>query len=357
MKTIVHRFPLQPFEIPHFFAEQPFSVVDIETTGLSFRYHQVMLIGMMHFEGEEGVLTQFFAENLREEKELLTAFQQSLQGETYLLTFNGASFDIPFLKERFKKYGLHFPLREIRHFDLLQLIRRYGSHLELENLKLKTIERFLGIFREDTITGKDSVDLYKAYLKAPSPSLEKTILLHNYEDIYYLFKITKIIEHFSTKFRFLKETSLTLTRAGAPLDLFYYPEDFAIKKQTLTLKGKTTQLPQEKELIYFTPDYNFSWEPAQGTFSLALPVKELTLPTGDQVHCLSLGELKLSLEVLDQYLHSYSGYLEGHLIIDPQDEESMICLIKVVNEILANLFTQSSPSLEETIPATPYGHP
>ena len=169
-------------------------VFDIETTGLSHKYNKVILIGIMYNSNNQTIIKQFFASRESEEKEILVEFISSISKFSNHISFNGISFDIPFLNARFKKYDINFSLDKINDYDILRFVKHYKDVLSLENYKLKTIEKLLGIKRLDTISGKESIDLYKEFIQTNHKDIKSKILLHNYEDIYYLGKLLKIKE-------------------------------------------------------------------------------------------------------------------------------------------------------------------
>lgn len=167
-------------------------VFDIETTGLSPKYCKVILIGVLFNENNKTIIKQFFAENEDDEMELLLAFKDKFGSFKNHITFNGITFDIPFLNSRFAKYNIDFYLNKSEDIDILRLIKPYKEKLALSDCKLKTIEKYIGIHREDTISGKESVQIYKEFIETKSIDLKNKILLHNYEDIYYLGLLLKI---------------------------------------------------------------------------------------------------------------------------------------------------------------------
>lgn len=180
-----------PLDIPknHF-------VFDIETTGLNSNYCKVILIGILYIENNKTVIKQFFAPSQEFEKELLIEFLSHIKDFEYHITFNGLTFDIPFLNSRFKKHSIDYTIDKSRDIDILRLVKPYKENLSLSDCKLKTIEKYLGIERDDTISGKESADLYKEFEKTQDIDLKEKILLHNYDDIYYLgqmFRIRDII--------------------------------------------------------------------------------------------------------------------------------------------------------------------
>jgi uncharacterized protein YprB with RNaseH-like and TPR domain len=174
-----------------------FVVLDIETTGFSRDKCSIILIGIIIKTNNNLISTQIFCESLYEEKEMLLHLKDTLSSldEFFLITYNGYSFDIPFINNKFKKYNIDYQIENIYNFDIYRLIRANKKLLNLERYNLKSIEKFLGIERKDTISGKDSVQLYFEYLKTKNIKILNKILLHNQEDILYLLQILKILNY------------------------------------------------------------------------------------------------------------------------------------------------------------------
>ncbi|SHH25189.1 ribonuclease H-like domain-containing protein [Tepidibacter thalassicus] len=179
-------------------------VFDIETTGLSPKYNKVILIGILYIKNNQTIIQQFFAHNTDEEKEILFYFKEIFKNFKNHITFNGHRFDIPFLNQRFEKNNLNFFIDKNKNIDILKIVKPYKQKLGLENCKLKTVEKLIGIERKDTISGKESIDLYKKFELNKDENLKKKILLHNYEDIYYLGKLFKIKDIIDTNEKFIE---------------------------------------------------------------------------------------------------------------------------------------------------------
>ena len=78
-------------------------IFDIETTGLSAqRGNKIILTACMTADGKGSKITQFLAETPYEEDRVLMSTMEFLceEGVDYLITYNGATFDIPFVKQR-----------------------------------------------------------------------------------------------------------------------------------------------------------------------------------------------------------------------------------------------------------------
>lgn len=138
---------------------------DIETTGLSQRRDKITVVGI--YDGRE-VKSYIKGINLDDIVEEFSKYR-------LLVSFNGARFDLPFIKSQFPE----IEFRQL-HVDLLYPLRRIGY-----NGGLKNIEKKLGISRsEDTagLSGFDAVRLWKQYERGDQEALDK-LLKYNKEDV------------------------------------------------------------------------------------------------------------------------------------------------------------------------------
>lgn len=138
--------------------------LDIETTGCSSS-SQITVVGLY-----DGSRTRTFiaGDNLDQLPEVLEQYAM-------LVTFNGASFDLPFLRRRFPD----LPADHL-HLDLMHALRRIGLRGGL-----KAIERRVGIQREDdlkNLDGWDAVRLWREYCAGCEESLD-TLVRYNAADI------------------------------------------------------------------------------------------------------------------------------------------------------------------------------
>ena len=184
MKTIEKTFPLpRELSFPEEIELKNCLFFDIETTGLSREHHHVYLIGVLCQKGDHFHLCQWLAQNPSQEGELIRSFFTFAKGFRTLISFNGEHFDYPFLVSRKQRLGLSVPEPDCSQLDLYLLVRKYKSLLGVENGKQKTLERFLGIFREDLYSGKELISIYESYVREPEWEKEKILLLHNEEDV------------------------------------------------------------------------------------------------------------------------------------------------------------------------------
>lgn len=169
--------------------------IDIETTGFVARSSKLYLIGCAYFKDDSWHTAQFFADRYSDEEELLNEFADFAADHKILVHFNGNTFDIPYLKAKFREYGITLDLDVFEGIDIYRRINPYKDFLLLENCKQKTVERFLGLDREDRFSGGELIDVYSRYCLNPDPADKELLLLHNYEDVKGMLEITPILAY------------------------------------------------------------------------------------------------------------------------------------------------------------------
>jgi uncharacterized protein YprB with RNaseH-like and TPR domain len=169
--------------------------IDIETTGLSPKTADLYLIGVSYRQGNTWHIVQFMAESIDHEKEILINFQTLLKDFKYVVHFNGNRFDIPFLQEKFSKYGLNDAFENVESFDLYKKISPYKLQLGLPDCKQKTIELYLGIDRKDKYDGGKLIPVYKEFVEDKDPEKLRLLLLHNFEDVKGMFELLPMMRY------------------------------------------------------------------------------------------------------------------------------------------------------------------
>jgi len=140
--------------------------LDIETTGLSFDGDSVTCVGV---SDGVGVAAFVRGQNLHD-------FPDALRGVELLVTYNGASFDLPVLRHAFPQVNFD----RFHHIDL-----RYPLHRLGVKGGLKGAERALGIARPEEIAGVDgfmAVLLWQEH-RAGSVTALDTLLSYCLEDV------------------------------------------------------------------------------------------------------------------------------------------------------------------------------
>ena len=169
---------------------------DIETTGLSARKSTLYLIGALWFEDNEICIRQWFNEDGYAENELIESFNDFCNNFTHLIHFNGATFDVPYIREKASKHNLTTDnIENLIQIDIFKEIRSYKNLFGLDNMKQVTLEKFLKIHREDTYSGGELINVYQRFVARPDKEREHLLLLHNHDDLLGMINITNILNY------------------------------------------------------------------------------------------------------------------------------------------------------------------
>jgi len=154
--------------------------LDLETGGLTTS--PVFLAGTMHWNGETFVLRQYFARHYGEEAPLLAALAEQVRGFEFMVTYNGKSYDAPFLRGRAVTHGVSLTLPP-RHVDLLHIARRRWRD-ELPDCRLQTIERHVcGKWRSGDVPSDEVPGLYHDFVRDGDPWRLIPVFHHNLLDV------------------------------------------------------------------------------------------------------------------------------------------------------------------------------
>ncbi len=257
-------------------------VLDIETTGLS-SYASIYMLGFICVD-ENPRLIQWFAENPEDEYQMLYQLIRFIDCFDKILTYNGNSFDIPFIKKRMSFYKIRFTQKHHDFHDLFQDIRPYKKILSLDNLKQKSLELRFNINRKDSYSGKELISIYKEYLKNSSEDLMQLLFLHNMEDIlgllelsqfYAYIKIIDLIKNNKLAFQSItakaynNNLEIQIIINNPLFTLITLPEALAINTShfgiSINSKGLIISAPLIAEtLYYFFEDYqNYYYLPQE----------------------------------------------------------------------------------------------
>jgi uncharacterized protein YprB with RNaseH-like and TPR domain len=155
--------------------------LDIETLGLFSR--PIILLGIGTIENGSLSVHQYLLRDIAEEQAALMATLSHLSADRpALVTFNGKSFDIPYVSDRLAYYGME-SLADIPHFDMLHFSRRRWKD-QFPSLRLTALEReILGVYRDDDIPGQMVPEFYEVYLKTGNCGPLVPIIEHNRQDV------------------------------------------------------------------------------------------------------------------------------------------------------------------------------
>lgn len=161
-------------------------VVDLETLGLSGA--PVFLFGLAHLSATGLEVHQYLARTGAEEPAALVLALDALRRAQAMVTYNGRTADVPWLRQRAAYYGVG-PLPQVLHLDLLHPTRhRYRArHLDgsLSDFRLPTVERHLvGILRDMLdVPGAYVPYFYKQYEEKGNIGPLVPIIDHNRADL------------------------------------------------------------------------------------------------------------------------------------------------------------------------------
>ncbi|MBR6771423.1 MAG: ribonuclease H-like domain-containing protein [Lachnospiraceae bacterium] len=237
MRTLRQTIPSPPNTYPLEKITHPDKILflDIETTGFTAKSSYLYLIGTAYCEKGQWFVKQWFANDYREERKILSAFFQFAMNYTHLIHFNGNNFDLPYLVQKCKQYDLPYTFYRFEGIDIYRRVSPYKSLLPLDNCKLKTIEQFLGIQREDRFSGGELISVYHDYVKNPTDFALQALTLHNAEDIAGMLQILPILAYHDL---FIDGLSAQKVQAN-----YYYDLDGQQKQELVMKLTLPTPLP------------------------------------------------------------------------------------------------------------------
>jgi len=144
--------------------------LDIETTGLSYEYAVITVVGIYLVNGVDDRLMQVVGMDVTRDNLL-----ESLAGVNKIYTYNGSRFDLPFIHGSLE-VDLATPFS---HHDLM--FDCWGRNL---CGGFKAVEQQLGIPRKlQGMSGWDAVRLWWQYMDYGDCDALTTLLEHNVEDV------------------------------------------------------------------------------------------------------------------------------------------------------------------------------
>lgn len=271
---------------------------DIETTGLSSASASVFLIGTITFSENKWRLTQWMAQEPQEESLILQTFLDIAAEKKVLLHFNGTTFDIPFVRARSQKWNLKEPseaamvLEHMQSIDFYQKLKPLKKLYHMERFTQQVLEQFSGWHRDDRLTGKQMIDLYKKYIASKEPKLADLLLLHNHDDLLGMLRILPL-----TNVLVMMHSSIVSD--AAEIKTIYDKQNTAIHFQFTSVLPFPEAITREAE--WNSCDCHLELTKTTGTFTIQIYSGELLyffpdyknyyyLPAEDQAIHKSIGE-------------------------------------------------------------------
>ena len=173
-------------------------VFDIETTGLSPRNSHLYLLGILWPEENELRSCQFFLDRPSGEAQLLREFMDYVRRladrrACRLVHYNGSTFDLPYIDAKCRQYNIENVLSRLPGTDVYRCMRPLQVCLGLSSMRQKDLETCMGISREDTMSGRELIEVYREYLLTGDPALLEMLKLHNSDDISGLYALLPVL--------------------------------------------------------------------------------------------------------------------------------------------------------------------
>jgi uncharacterized protein YprB with RNaseH-like and TPR domain len=162
--------------------DSDFLFLDLETMGL-FAGQPLVVAGIARLGSDNTIIVdQYVVRDFPDELALLAEVNRQVAAHRVLVTYNGKSFDLPFLIGRSAYYGIKLKSPKV-HFDLLHFSRRAWRGA-LDGCSLRSIEQaILGLSRETDLPGELVPEFYYEYLRTGNAGFLKPIVDHNRQDV------------------------------------------------------------------------------------------------------------------------------------------------------------------------------
>lgn len=195
---IAHRFsnshPLHLYS-SSLYNKEDFIIFDIETLGLFNR--PIILFGVARISNGQLLINQYLLRTIKEEPAAINGVLSHIHENSVFMTFNGRTFDVPYIKERLAYYRMKENL-ERPNFDILHFSRRAWKE-KVPNCRLNTLEKYLfGTTRKDDVPSVLVPDFYDTYMRRKNIGPLIPIIEHNKRD---LVTLTNIFSKLHEKWR------------------------------------------------------------------------------------------------------------------------------------------------------------
>ena len=304
-------------------------VFDIETTGLYPVRDRIVSASFADPDGSG--LVQYFTESPEAEDFTVSCILRELEDCDAVITYNGNTFDLPFLLARSRKFGIADRLPLIRHVDIYRWLKSYWPLAEsMESMRQKAVEEVLGLAgdRTDMINGGECIELYTEYLRLGREEAKELILLHNADDVRQLAAITnklsflpyaRIAFEQGLYLRFPAEASLI------PREYRVMTGPFKLDIKNITVNGRID--PPCVPTSYFRDGFDLQ-AGADGKFTL-----RITLMNSSDIYFADLQDLPV-----DPYTYKgYAGSEQGYLVLSDPDGIKYDACLKLAGDLITTL--------------------
>jgi len=185
---LLERFP--KFKVLSAVPREKLAVIDIETSGFTPAL-PIFLVGVLTFEPNPKKRI-FLARHPVEEPAMLKEAVSVIADKACVITYNGASFDLPMLEKRCNR--LDVPFQKPFNVDLLPIVRKLIGQ-EVPDCKLKTIERIvLQYERYNDPASSEVPEIYQRFFLEQNPDILQDVIDHNKKDLTSLVEIWSYLD-------------------------------------------------------------------------------------------------------------------------------------------------------------------
>lgn len=288
-------------DIQKYFTSERICFFDIETTGFSRKNNIVYLVGLLLKNVNSNyLLKQYLIQSKDEEKKLLKLLIEDFKYNQLLVNYNGDTFDIPFLNSKYKKHNIDYKIPLNKSFDLYKIVKENRDLLDLKNTKLKTIEKYLGINREDKLSGKECITLFYEYMNNNALDSKKLILKHNYDDLYYLPYTLKILDVIDDK------KTIVLPNANRNIDkLILKIKQIEMDNDIFTIECEINPIPIE-QIYEYKDSYNIEWNTRKGQLTIQFQIKNSILSSMEKCQYVDLKDFNIDNSITIKDITNFS---------------------------------------------------
>ena len=304
-------------------------VFDIETTGLYSARDKIISASFIDPDGSD--LVQFFTEDPSSEDHTVARILQELSDCDCVITYNGNSFDLPFVAARASKFKLSEDMPILWKIDIYRWLKNYWQlSPELESLKQKNVEKILGLSddRDDEISGGECIPLYSEYINIGNVHAKDLILLHNADDVRQLARITQQLSFlpydriaFETGFYTCSET----------VSLFGYTKNRILIDPAKLSKGKLNvtahSYPAVAPAAYYGDIFTLQ-SSAKGDIELSVNYEDK-----DGMKFVDITSIFVNIDCFK----TDPAFNHGFLVLEDADGINYACCVKLILAILEKL--------------------
>lgn len=297
---------------------------DTETTGLSRGVGTIpFLLGFSYIQGNKIQIRQYFLKNISKESLMLDHALDFMNQFPYLVTFNGKSFDLPLLKNRFI-LNRRKSTDPLLHFDLLHIYRKLLPRDRWKGHSQSAMEQeMFNFFRDQDISGDKVPQIYFDFIKYGIFEPIDHVKLHNELDVIGLvFLFLKSINIYQNK-----STSHQALRSGLARILAKNNRFHEVAEIFQSINNKEQMNYKDKLVLAFA--YKKLQDYEQASFWYQKIFYEYECPFSLLLHLKLLEHQKNDYSTALELLNRYEETLKKHLT----DEKIMSRRIRLERKI------------------------